>query len=220
MKQVQKMNQYRKKMVLGAMLLLLSALSVTSCSDDTVYQGSVVTMRKDGTVSHVIRESFDRDYFELSELQDEVLKAVVSYNARQGEDKVTVTKVQLTEEKQPEKSVMTDVEMEYQSASDYESFNRELFFAGTPAQAQEAGFDLNRVYVGAEDDTQTIGMPELLNTEGLQILITDTDQIVVMEKKILYRSEQAEILNNGKAFRCKTDENHEISKEVYVIFKE
>lgn len=197
------------------MVLLLAA-----CSSTGDVKESVISVKKDGTVSHVIRESFDESYFDLEELQDEVLEAVVSYNSQQGEEKVTVTRVQLMDDGMTDGGSITDVEMEYQSAEDYAGFNRETFFVGTPQQAQSAGFDLNRVYVGAGDDTQTIGMSELLSTDGVQLLITDTQQLIVSEKKLLYASENTEILEKGKAFRKKTDAEAQNTDHIYVIFKE
>lgn len=200
--------------------MVFIALLLGACSSTGDVKESVVSVKKDGTVSHVIRESFDESYFDLEELQDEVLGAVVSYNSQQGEEKVTVTRVQLMDDGMTDGGSITDVEMEYQSAEDYAGFNRETFFVGTPLQAQTEGFDLNRVYVGIGDDTQTIGMSELLGTDGIQLLITDTQQLIVSEKKLLYASENTEILENGKAFRRKQDAGEQNTDHIYVIFKE
>lgn len=217
---MQKRIWNRKGLFTGFVCAVLVVGGLTSCSSADDTGESVVSMKKDGTVSHVIRESFDESYFDLEELRNEVLGAVVSYNSLQGEEKVTVTRVQLMDEGPADGGSITDVELEYQSAEDYAEFNRETFFVGTPEQAQAAGFDLNRVYVGAADDTQTIGMSELLGTDGIQLLITDTEELIVSEKKLLYASENTEILENGKAFRKKTDAEAQNTDHIYVIVKE
>lgn len=217
---MQKRIHIGKRLFAGLCSTAFAVLMLASCSSTDDIRESVVSIRKDGTVSHVIRESFDEAYYDLEELQNEVLQAVVSYNSLKGEEKVTVTRVQLMEEGSADGGSITDVEMEYQSAADYADFNRETFFVGTPQQAQAAGFDLNRVYVGAGDDTQTIGMTELLGTDGVQLLITDTEQIIVSERKLLYASESTEILENGKAFRKKLTEGERNTDYIYVIMKE
>lgn len=216
---MQKRIQNGKRVFTGFMCTALVVLGLAACSSTDDIRESAIYVKKDGTVSHLIRESFDESYFDLEELQSEVLGAVVSYNSLKGEERIAVTRVQLMDDRADDGSI-TDVEMEYQSAEDYAGFNRETFFVGTPQQAQTAGFDLNRVYVGAGDDTQTIGMSELLTTDGVQLLITDTQQLIVSEKKLLYASENAEISEKGKAFRKKTDAEAQNTDYIYVIFKE
>lgn len=187
--------------------------AMTACGNTTDAEGSVITVSKDGTVTDTIRELFDQDYYSQQELQDEVLKAVASYNFRMGNEAVTVSKVEV-------KDGVTDVEMKYQSADDYAAFNGETFFVGTPAQARLAGFDLNKVYTAVSDPEKTMGMAELFNTDGVLVLITDTTQTVVMSHKILYISDGVEIMDHAKAFHAQNDENDQISKEICVIFKE
>lgn len=189
------------------------AMGITACGNTAGVEGSVITVSRDGTVTDTIREPFDQDYYSLQELQDEILKAVSSYNSRTGNEAVTVSKVQV-------ESGVTDVEMIYQSAEDYAAFNRETFFLGTPAQARLEGFDLNKVYSAVSDPSRTMGMAELFNTDGVLVLITDTTQTVVMSHKILYISDGVEIMDHSKAFRAQSDENNQISKEICVIFKE
>lgn len=217
---MQKRIQNGKRVFTGFVCTALVVFGLAACSSTDDIRESVISVKKDGAVSHVIRENFDESYFDLEELRNQVLGAVVSYNSLKGEEKVTVTRVQLMDEGAADGGSVTDVEMEYQSAEDYAEFNRETFFVGTPEQAQTAGFDLNRVYVGAGDDTQTIGMSELLGTDGVQLLITDTQQMIVSEKKLLYASENTEIMENGKAFRKKTDAEAQNTDHIYVIVKE
>lgn len=213
---MQKRIQYGKRLLTGFACAAFVVLGLASCSSTDDIGESVVSVKKDGAVSHVIRESFDESYFDLAELQNEVLGAVVSYNSLKGEERITVTRVQLLEGQTDSKSV-TDVEMGYLSFEDFAEFNRETFFIGTPEQAQQAGFDLNRVYVGTEDPTQTMGMAQLLGTEGVAMLITDTGELMTMEQKLLYASDNVELMEKGKAFRRKADSEEQ---NIYVIVKQ
>ena len=210
---MRKNYQYVKRFLAGFLCVAFAVGGMTACGNTTGVEGSVITVSKDGTVTDTIREPFDQDYYSQQELQDEVLKAVTSYNSRMGNEAVTVSKVQVD-------GGVTDVEMKYQSVEDYAAFNRETFFIGTPAQARLAGFDLNKVYSAVSDPSKTMGMTELFNTDGILVLITDTTQTVVMNYKILYASDGVEVADHAKAFRIQSDENDQISKEICVIFKE
>lgn len=206
-------NRCVKHMIGSLLCAAAFALSLCACGNAGNEEGSVITLSKDGTVTDTIRENFDQDYYSQQELQDEVLKAVASYNSRVGNEAITVSKVQVDGD-------VTDVEMKYAGTEDYADFNGEKFFMGTPAKARLAGFDLNKVYMSVKDPDQTMGMAELFSTDGLLVLITDTDQTVVLEKKILYISDGVALSENGKAFRREQSENDQISKEICVIFKE
>lgn len=210
---MRKNYQYVKRFLAGFLCVAFAVGGMTACGNTTGVEGSVITVSKDGTVTDTIREPFDQDYYSQQELQDEVLKAVTSYNSRMGNEAVTVSKVQVD-------GGVTDVEMKYQSVEDYAAFNRETFFIGTLAQARLAGFDLNKVYSAVSDPSKTMGMTELFNTDGILVLITDTTQTVVMNYKILYASDGVEVADHAKAFRVQSDENNQISKEICVIFKE
>lgn len=210
---MRKNYQYVKRFLAGFLCAAFAVGGMTACGNTTGVEGSVITVSKDGTVTDTIREPFDQDYYSQQELQDEVLKAVTSYNSRMGNEAVTVSKVQVD-------GGVTDVEMKYQSVEDYAAFNRETFFIGTPAQARLAGFDLNKVYSAVSDPSKTMGMTELFNTDGILVLITDTTQTVVLNYKILYASDGVEVADHAKAFRIQSDENDQISKEICVIFKE
>ena len=210
---MRKNYQCVKRFFAGVLCAALAVCEMTACGNTTGAEGSVITVSRDGTVTDTIREPFDQDYYSQQELQDEVLKAVTSYNSRIGSEVITVSKVQVD-------GGVTDVEMKYQSAEDYAAFNRETFFIGTPAQARLSGFDLNKVYTAVADPSKTMGMAELFNTDGVLVLITDTTQTVVMSHKILYASDGVEVADHAKAFRVQQDENDQISKEICVIFKE
>lgn len=206
-------NVLEKVRTLTVVALLLTA-GLCGCSDnDGEIQGSCITVSKEGTIEDCIRESFDKDYYDQNELQNEVLQAVSSYNNRLGEERVTVEKVQIDGD-------VTDVKMGFQTHADYADFNREVFFIGTPLEAQAAGYNLNHVFVSTEDASRTMGEAELLTTTGIRVLITNTDQSVTLYHKILYVSDKVELKNKNRTFRIVKDENEQISKEVCVIYKE
>ena len=203
-----------KRYVSMGMAVAFLITGAVACSNESgSVEGSCISVSEDGTILDCIRESFDKDYYDQQELQTQVLQAVANYNSRVGEERISVEKVQINGD-------VTDVKMEFRSYQDYADFNREIFFIGTPLEAQAAGFDLNKVYVGAEDDSKTMGEAQLLASTGVKVLITDTDQTIQLYDKILYVSDHVRVGAKSKSFQIVTDENNQISKEVCVIFKE
>ena len=203
----------KKVLALTVATGLLTAGLCGCSSMDGEMQGSCITVSKEGTIEDCIRESFDKDYYDQNELQNEVLQAVLNYNNRIGEERITVEKVQIDGD-------VTDVRMGFHTDADYADFNREVFFIGTPLEAQAAGYDLNHVFVSTEDASRTMGEAELLTTTGIKVLITNTDQSVTLYNKILYVSDKVELKNKNRTFQIVKEENEQISKEVCVIFKE
>lgn len=203
-----------KRYVSMGMVVAFLITGAVACSNESgSVEGSCISVSEDGTILDCIRESFDKDYYDQQELQTQVLQAVANYNGRVGEERISVEKVQINGD-------VTDVKMEFRSYQDYADFNREIFFIGTPLEAQAAGFDLNQVYVGAEDDSKTMGEAQLLATTGVKVLITNTDQTIQLYDKILYVSDHVQVGAKSRTFQIVTDENNQISKEVCVIFKE
>ena len=145
---MRKNEQCVKRFLAGVLCAAFVLAGMTACGNTKGAEGSVIAVSKDGTVTDTIREPFDQDYYSQQELQDEVLKAVASYNSGMGNEAITVSKVQVDDG-------VTDVEMKYRSAEDYAAFNRETFFIGTPAQARLSGFDLNKVYTAVSDPSKT-----------------------------------------------------------------
>ena len=193
---MRKNEQCVKRFLAGVLCAAFVLAGMTACGNTKGAEGSVIAVSKDGTVTDTIREPFDQDYYSQQELQDEVLKAVASYNSGMGNEAITVSKVQVDDG-------VTDVEMKYRSAEDYAAFNRETFFIGTPAQARLSGFDLNKVYTAVSDPSKTMGMAELFNTDGVLVLITDTSrkgtQVVQTIRKVadeLVMYEQAGVIIN------------------------
>lgn len=197
-----------------AVLIGCFALGISACANTSgEAQGSCITLAKEGTVTDCIRESFDKAYYNVEELREQILQTVVNYNSRTGAENITVEKIQLNGD-------VTDVKMTFATPEDYAEYNREIFFVGTPQEAKEAGFDLNYVFISTEDVTQTMGEAELLISPGMKVLITDTDQSVNLYHKILFVSDKVQLTDRNRTFRRITEDNDQTQKAVCIIFKE
>lgn len=189
----------------AALLMAAGILLLTSCGMEE--EESAVIILKDGTIDSRIVESFDKSYYSQEELQQKILMNASAYNRMVGEGAVSVEKVAVEDG-------VVKVKMTYAGASDYADFNGGVFFVGSVTEAQDAGYDLNKVLVSVEDGLVTVGMSDILAMTDMQILITDMKDPVKLGGKAAYISGNVSV--DGK---LKTVTFNEESEEMsYVIF--
>ena len=197
----------RKSMIqkTTAMLLTAGIMIITACSRED--GGSSVSISNDGKVNSRIVENFDKSYYDQEELKQKILREADEYNLTAGEGAVSVEKVDVDED-------VVKVEMTYATAADYAAFNDADFFVGSAAEAQDAGYNLNRVLISANNSLETIGMSDILGMTDAKILITDAKDPVVLNGKAEYTSN-----NVTMDEKLKTASFDEESKELaYIIF--
>lgn len=199
-------SQKHKLAKSAVLLLILGTLSLSACVGSK--EESSISLLEDGAVKATIVEDFDKSYYDKDELQQMVLEEVVSYNRSFGEGVISVDKVSVEDG-------IARVEMTYADSTAYAAFNGGAFFLGSVTDAQEAGYDLNKVFVSATDQLVTAGMTDILEMRDARILITDMKDPVVLDGKAVYVS------GNVKTDKkCKTVSFDEASEEMaYIIYK-
>lgn len=198
-------------------IILGGALGLVSCSGSREDSVTTLSLLKDGGVQSDIRENFGESYYDSEELQKSILSQAADYNREAGGSKITVEKVET-------KDAVAVVKMIYERPEDYASFNRSVLFVGTGKEAQEAGYDLDMVLSGAKDTNETIGKSDILAMEGEKILITDVQDLIVLNGKALYISENVTVSDNGKRVQILAagEEAQEAGNEkelAYIVFK-
>ena len=184
------------------LLLLTACGSLGNGTDETR-----ISLNKDGSIHSYITESFDKEYYLQEELQQMILSEAASYNRNTGESRITVEKVEVTEQ-------IATVEMTYTTSEDYSAFNDGIFFVGSPAGAAEAGYDLNVVLSSVENPNETIGESDILAMGDVTLLITDVPERVEFFGKAVYADDHAILSENQKALLSAEDRG--IS---YILFK-
>lgn len=113
--------------------VFVTALLLTACggakqdiTEDTIMIG------KDGTVSGVIIEAFDKDYYDEAELSRMINEEISAYN--QDGQLITLEKLEVSDDR-------TYVQLHYETAEDYKGFNEAELFAGTVTDALQAGYE-------------------------------------------------------------------------------
>ena len=95
------------------------------------YDASTIVFGRDGSLVVNTVEEFNKDYYDVSELEQTIDNAVSAYG-----DGVTKKKLEV-------RSGIAYLTMEYNSTEDYTSFNDTKMFDGTLSEAQAAGYDLS-----------------------------------------------------------------------------
>lgn len=170
--------QKRRIVKAAALSLFLGLLMLSGCGAGQV---SHVTLEKDGTVSALIVENFDKSYYDKEELQQMILEEAASYNRSAGTAAISVDKVSVEDG-------VAKVKLTYETAADYAAFNDGVFFTGSVQEAEEEGYDLNKVLSSTTDLLATVGRADLLAMTDASILITDMKDPVELCGKAVYIS--------------------------------
>ena len=199
-------SQKHRNAIAAVFILLAVMQTLTACSG--AEEDSSVSISNDGAVKTAIVEDFDKSYYDKDELQQMILEEVASYNRSSGQGAVTVDKVSVEEG-------IARVRMTYASSEDYAAFNDGIFFVGTVSEAQQAGYDLNKVLISVSDSLDTVGMSDMLAMKDVKILITDMKETISLDGRALYISS-----NVTTDKKCKTVSTSEASEEMaYIIYK-
>lgn len=172
------------------MLAALAALLLSACQSSGGEETTSITVQKDGTIRSQIVESFDQDYYDSEELQQAILTESANYNKAAGSGKINVEKIQADE------GVVT-VCMTYQEALDYAGFNHITFFVGS-AENAEKDYELNVVLSGTKDANDTVGRADILAMKDYKLLITDVQELVFLNGKAEYVSDNIIVSNDRK----------------------
>lgn len=178
-------------------LAFLLAISLSGCGKDAeteVYEGSnVAEVKKDGAITNTIEDSFESEDYDQDLLEEFTLREAAEYNHENGEDAISIKKLDVKKEK-------VRLTMEYRTAEDFANFNGYPFFCGTVDEAFAAGYDFRGIDLseaGAGEDQPekeagSIDAEQLREMGSRKILIItlpeDEKLTVKTSGKILYMS--------------------------------
>ena len=171
--------------------VLAGAVLLGGCSRWTPQEPEALSIGEDGSVTELVRETLDADYYNIEELQNMIHSEVAAYNAQHGEDTVKL------EEFETEENGEVTMKMAYASAQDYARFNNTEFYYGSMINAQLAGYLFDVSYKKVEDGVvvgDLVSGSEVIREMDEQVLILRAPQEVHLPGKVLYTSANAEIL--------------------------
>lgn len=181
----------------SCMLAAVTALFLSGCRESIDENITVITLQKDGTILSQISESFAQDYYDDEDLKQTILMEAADYNKTAGTGRINVEKISVEDG-------LAAVRMIYQEAADYAGFNQAVFFAGSTESAGEE-YELNIVLSGTRDSNDTVGRSDILAMKDYKLLITDVQELVILDGKAEYISDNITVSDNRKNIQLTGD---------------
>lgn len=175
------------------------ALGLCACGQNGKIEETSLKFEKDGTVVNTIVEDFDETLYKVEDLKSMVLGEVAAFNSTAGADSISVDKL----EAEDGKIVLS---MTYAGAGEYTEFNDSILFSGTVLEAYEAGLDFDITLTSTQEDGGQIGKEEILKMGDYGIIILEEPVKVETASKILYTSDNVEVLSGKSAKVTETEE--------------
>jgi len=180
-------DKVNKKTVL--IFIFAAALALSGCSEaEEDFDETTISVSKRGKVSERIVESFNKDYYDLAELEDEFTRSVMEYNAAMGSEEIRVKSIEL-------KDSQVYVDVDFNGPSDYESFVGENLFVGTVSDAYDNGYSMD-VTLKAVDSQDKIGKVQIMGMNDNTIIILSEHVRVKAFKDIAYVSANVDVINS------------------------
>ena len=205
------MNKFKAKMFFAMGLCVLIGTLSAGCGSEipgiSAVEKSTIYLTKDGTVTEFLVEAFEKDYYDVTELEQMILMEIEDYNsqANAGNDgsPVRLITVYGPQEKNAslgakEETTVT-VQMEYADAEEYGDFNGCVMYFGTIADAKNAGYPIKA-------DVTDITTGEALAKEEAQkmtenhVLVLQGNIPIVVPYKVLYVSPDVRVEGNTVIF--------------------
>lgn len=157
-----------KKISITLIISLILVLLV-GCGSRIKTDESAISVKKNGKITGVSIEAFDKSYYSEEELSDFVEKTINEYQQENGDSSVKLESLKVEEGK-------ATLYINYETPTDYAKFNGEELFVGTILDAMAAGYNLDTTYYEVSGTT--------LGTATSIDLIDDDYKVVIVKEKI------------------------------------
>ncbi len=136
-----------KRLSIKALALMLvfslSAVGLSACGELNSDE-SAIKLTKKGEILTCSVEELDKDFYDEEELKDYVNETVEEYLAENEDASVKVQKLSVSDG-------IAKLNMKYDSADTYASFNNVTFYVGTVAKALAAGYEFEGSFASITD---------------------------------------------------------------------
>lgn len=193
----------RKVIMIFCVLLLCMAFS--ACGNDSDME-SALKIDKKGLVTSTFVEEFEKEYYDVNELEDMIRLEISEYNQSKGQERISLISIELIEG-------MVKVEIQYMEYSDYAAFNDTELFWGTVETADTSGLNLNHVFVEAGGDN-TISPEQIRELTDYHVVIWQGNMPVEVPGKILYHTGELTLLGSKKIIS-----EPDLAGPFYLIYK-
>ena len=170
---------------------------LTGCASGVpeLIERTTLEIEDDGEITSYLVDSFDKAYYEVSELKAMAVEDAAAYNTEHQEGDVvpiTVEEVELLEQ-----GNLVRVTYQYADAEVYQEHMEGVLFYGTVAEALANGYDMQSISMHKAKD----GTPEAIDwieeATKRHILITDQKADIYCPYKVSHISEGAVMKDDG-----------------------
>lgn len=173
-----------KKASICVILLLVMTLCGCAKKSPEEISATTVYINNDGSIEATFVEDFSQSYYDMTELQNMANEEVAAFNADAGDEKIAITFYEVN-------GNIAKMQMTFTDAESYSAYVKEDLFAGTVAEALEAGYDLKYSLINPENADEVIGEHELLTMQDSNIVIVENAVRVRTQSKMQYMSADA-----------------------------
>ncbi len=170
----------------------LSFFTVLACGCGAIKAPETkLSINKDGEITSVLAEHFDKDYYQLSELEEMAADEISYYNSEYDSPKINLLESEVSEDG----AVL--LSMSYSSYIDYAHFNQITFYYGTVGDAVDKGFAVDRELVDPKGET--ISFDDIDDINGRHIIITGDKVTIAAPYNISYMTKGAVLKDKKEA---------------------
>lgn len=195
------MKKYKKRAILLGLLLVLGILP--GCTEEeAVYvpvTSNTIEALEDGSITGYIVEPFDKEYYDIKELEAMVRTELDAYNEEkkeltkgQGRVPVVVNKVSMAEDG----SKKAVVALNFANAAVYQDYMGKELFYGTLAEAMEEGYNVDKKLAEVKGGKVLTGDKLQKNSEK-KIVILEEPIMVRTYQKVQYLSAGTKLTEEG-----------------------
>lgn len=196
-------------------ILMVSVLGFTlmGCDNRKIPKKSQIKIEDDKSITSSIVESFNKDYYDFSELKEWINNEILQYNELD-QDSSYVQLMQLLKIEETSSVVST---LKYSDYNAYANFNNEVFFVGTIEEALDLELELPNSLNNTKNNDK-INKSDLLGMPNYNLVVWCNKDSVVLPSKILYYSDNVKMLSSKEAVGINNQSEH-VEEIYYLLYK-
>lgn len=203
---------------IGVLLVtVFSLMLLTACGKALKVDNNTVYVQKKGKIIGATVESFDKDYYDGTELEEYINQRVADYISGHDQKSVKVDSFSVEEG-------MARLNIRYAGYEDYAEFNGIEMFVGTVPQAMAAGYDFEDEFLAVEDGmlSGSADKDTVTAESGYKVVILNEKVNVKVDGTIQYVSSRYTSLAAKDTVNITLPEDAQDGEELtltYIIYK-
>ncbi len=185
---------------------LFLALSMTACGSSFEPSVTSLYVQKNGKLTYAVVESFEKEYYSLSEFQSMIDREVDTCNSYYSEPVISVERLEV-------ENGTLYLLLNFANADAYSKYNEEYCFVGTIGDALSEGQSFDILFKDADYEECTAA--DATQKKEDQVLILQEEGIVQLESTVKYVSNNVEIISEHMIEVMPIEEQDEFAYIIY-----